>query len=201
MTSDPLADPQADAPAQQQADPPAEQPADLRLVLPALATWAGAFAGTAAWRLPLPVGLAAAGSAGTLVLTLLAAAGCTARARAGPAPRQPAALLAILLTVGAGAGGVAAGSLAVLAALQGPVDELAASRATVSGRATVVGDPVHPAAAVAGSRRAPPLLVVPLRLEVVQARGRTVRVRSRVVGLLPGQRVRVAGRLLSLIHI
>jgi competence protein ComEC len=189
------------------ADRPADPPADLRLVLPALATWAGAFAGTAAWRSPLSVGLVAAVSAGALVLSLLGAAGLAARARAGPAGRRPAALLATLLTVGAAAGGLAAGSLAVLAALQGPVDELAASRATVSGRATVLGDPVRPAATVAGSRRAPPLLVVPMRLEVVQARGRTVRVRSRVVGLLhggahraaagllPGQRVRVAGRL------
>ena len=183
-------------------------PADLRLVLPALATWAGAFAGTAAWRLPLPVALVAAVAAGTL-LCLLAATGLTVRARTRSGRRPPAALPTALLAAGAAAGGVAAGSLAVLAALQGPVDELAASGATVSGRATVVGDPVRPAAAVAGSRRASPLLVVPLRLETVHARGRTVLVRSRVVGLLhgdgagrasatrllPGQRVRVAGRL------
>jgi competence protein ComEC len=147
---------------------PADQPVDLRLVLPALATWAGAFLGTAAWRWPLPVALVAGVSAGVLVAALLGAAVLT-----GPA-RPDRRLLAALLTVGALAGGLAAGALAVLAALQGPVDELAAARATVSGQATVVGDPVHPVARVAGSRRAPPLLVVPLRLETVRARGRAV---------------------------
>jgi len=200
----------ADVPPGQQAEQPtspaaepADQPADLRLVLPALATWAGAFVGTAAWRSPLPVGLVAGASAGVLVAALLGAAALTGRVR--PDRR----LLVALLTVGALAGGLAAGSLAVLAALQGPVDELAAARATVSGRATLVGDPVRPLALVSGSRRAPPLLVLPLRLETVQARGHAVQVRSRVVGLLhgagadraatahllPGQHVRVAGRL------
>ena len=192
MTSGPVAATPADMPPGQPGDQPwpsrcragpaGRRTVDLRLVLPAMATWAGAFVGTAAWRSPLPAGLVAGVSAGVL-------AGRPAR-RGGPdlagRPARTAACCAALLTVGALAGGVAAGSLAVLAALQGPVDELAAARATVSGRATVVGDPVRPAAVVAGSRRAPPLLVVPLRLETVQARGRAVRVRSRVVGLLHG---------------
>jgi len=213
VTPDPRPDratrPQPDRATRPQPDRATRPQPDLRLVLPALATWAGAFAGTAAWRLPLPVGLVAAVSAGVLVGVLLGASGLTARTRRDRRRAPRTRLLTVLLAVGALASGLAAGSLGVLAALQGPVDELAAARATVGGRATVVGDPVRPAPLVTGARRASPLLVVPLRLEAVQARGRTVRVRSRVLGLLngagadraatadllPGQQVRVAGRL------
>ncbi|MDQ1725910.1 MAG: competence protein ComEC, partial [Frankiaceae bacterium] len=147
----------------------------------AVATWVSSYG---AWRFGvLPVAV--------LALT----AGVCAAALARPRPR--AALLAILVLVGAISGGPLA-LLARAAAHPPLLTALAARQATVQVLVVVTGDP-HLAAT---SRQ--PLAVVPARLLELTAAG-TTRLSAPVVVLadevrtwlpvLPGQRLRAAGRL------
>lgn len=161
-----------------------EEPLDLRLLPPALTLWIGAYAGT--------------GGVAVLCGALAAAAalGCAVgwRTRAWAVVAAALCLLA----------GLAVGALHLLVLAMGPVDDLAAARATASGTATVTADPRRVAPAVRGVRRTAPLVLVPVRLGTLTSRGHTYRVRSRVVilarasrwaDLLPGQQVRWRGRL------
>ena len=165
-----------------------ERPRDLRLVAPAVAVWLGAFLGTggatsARW---LPGGLVLGA-----VLVFLA--------RRPLGGRRSAGMAATAVVICAGAGWLV--GLAQVAQLRGgPVDQLAAQRATAVAEGTLAGDPTI----VAGAAWAGPLVLAPLRLSGLEARGRQVRLRVRVLvladddgwrGLLPGQRVRVTGRL------
>ena len=165
--------------------------ADLRLAVPAVATWAGAFAGLASpgwWLWPSAGTVAAAGLVGW-------------RAR----PAVAAAL--VCLAVGAAVGG-----LRVLGLHAGPVDALAGERAVVEARLVVTGDPSRHHGVSHGQDRARDLVVVPARLERAVVRGRVLRVRSPVLVLasgrpagddsptgwdllLPGQRIGLTGRL------
>ena len=168
--------------------PTTAQPTDARLALPASAAWAGAFLGTGgAW----PAAAVVLAGTAAVVVALGRLVGRTAW-WAG---------LAALALLG---GGVAVGGIARAAVSSGPLRDLAAVGATVTGRAVVTGDPARLAPRVSGSTLGRPVVVVPMRLEVVTARGRRLELRAPVVGfaedlrwsrLLPGQPVRVAGRL------
>lgn len=179
----------------------AEQPADLRLVGPAVATWLGCFAGTGA-------GAARWAAAATAAIALGLAAGLSwgrhARPRGGPDPKGAArarAAAAVLLSLG---GGLAVGSVHLRALTTGPVDELAAERAWMTGSVTVTADPRRVPSRVTGYGRPEELVTVPVRVEHLVSRGRSVRVRAPVLAfashrawarLLPGQQVEVSGRL------
>lgn len=177
-----------------------QRPLDLRLVLPAVAAWAGAFAA-----------LARPGS--WVAVASPAALGAAAVAwRRG---RTAAVVVLLCLGVGLGVAG-----LRVVALRMGPLGRLAADRAVVHASLLVTSDPQRHPGRSRGQDRAPDLLVVPARLARVTVRGRVLRLRSPVLvlasdarddatarrsgpraapgswsGLLPGQRVSVTGRL------
>ncbi|MBA3745597.1 MAG: ComEC/Rec2 family competence protein [Sporichthya sp.] len=108
-------------------------------------------------------------------------------------------MLAAALGVGAAAGIGAAARVSAMAA--GPVDELAAQRATATVDLRVTGDPaVRPTTSRFGSGE---VITVPVLVQRVAARGQLTEVRSRVLvvaidrawtDLIPGQELRVAGR-------
>ena len=163
-----------------------EEPADLRLVGPALATWVGCFAGTG------PGSARWAAGAALAFLAVVAGAGGGARARAAAA-----ALLCLV-------GGLAVGWVHLRAVDSGPVDELAAERAWMTGSVTVTADPRRVPSRARGSGRLDDLVMVAVRVEDLVARGRSVRVRAPALvfandqswaDLLPGQQVEVSGRL------
>jgi competence protein ComEC len=170
---------------------------DLRLVLPALAAWGGAFAGLGlppAWSLALGVPIAVTGALGIWRAT----------ARAGP--REPAAVLAGAAVATCAAAGLLAAASRVAAAGQGPLPGLAAQRAAVVADVVVTGDPRPLAARARGAGAARPAVLVRARAEFVEARGRRHAIRSAVVifarderwlSVVPGQRVRAVGRLAS----
>lgn len=157
---------------------------DLRLLPAAGAAW------VAAWTAPLaPVSW-----------SLVAAAGVTVAAVLVAGSRMPgAAALAAALAVGAAAGVGAAARVAANSA--GPVDDLAASRATATVQLRVTGDPaVRPTASRFGRGE---VVTVPVLVQQVVARGQVGEVHSRVLvvatdrswtDLIPGQELRVAGR-------
>ena len=157
---------------------------DLRLLPAAGAAWA------AAWAAPLAP-----------VRWVLLAAGAVAIAAALLARSRLAgsAVLAAALGVGAAAGIGAAARVSAAAA--GPVDELAAQRATATVDLRVTGDPaVRPTMSRFGAGE---VITVPVLVQRVAARGQVTEVRSRVLvvasdrswtDLIPGQELRVAGR-------
>ncbi|MGH8969456.1 MAG: ComEC/Rec2 family competence protein, partial [Actinomycetes bacterium] len=157
---------------------------DLRLLVPAVACWLGAFVGTGApgrWLLV------------ACPLVMLGSALCWRR--------RALAAAAAGLSLGAG---LAAAGLRVLGLLVGEVDELAAERASAVATLVVTADPRRHTSATSGERRGPELFIVAARLERATVRGREVRARAPVLllatdrawgGLLPGQRVGAVGRL------
>ena len=163
-------------------------PTDARLVLPALAAWAGAFLGTAGgWVLA-----AAVLAAGVIVWVAL-------HRLVGRTTGLVAAAAVTLL-----GGGIAVGGIAHTAVTSGPVPTLAAAGATVVTTAEVTSDPTRLPPRVSGTALSRPLVLVPLRLAELTARGRRIRAHVPVLGfaddrrwagLLPGQAVRVTGRL------
>lgn len=169
-------------------------PPDLRLVAMAVATWASAYAVTHARAVVAGIvaGVAAAG-----VAALWRRAG-----RPGPAATPGAAWAGVAIAVLLG---VACGSAATGARLAArdaaPVATLAGDRARVTVELTVRDDP-HPLAGRGGA----PTWLVRAWLDRIETdlETRPVRVHARIIvfashpawrPLLPGQRVRVAGRL------
>ncbi len=157
---------------------------DLRLLPAAAAAWAGA------WAAPLaPVRWALVAGTAVAVAALL-----LSRSRVAGS-----AVLAAALGVGAAAGLGAAAR--VSAAGAGPVDDLAAERATATVRLRVAGDPaVRPTASRFGRGE---VVTVPVLVSRVAARGTATEVHSRVLlvsadrgwtDLIPGQELQVAGR-------
>lgn len=132
-----------------------------------------------------------AGLAVATVSLPVAAAVTTARAR----DRVLVVAVTCLLT-----GGLCAASRSI-AVHSGPVRDLAAQEATVEVTGVVLTDPQRRSAS--GGRSSTAYTVLRIRLEEITARGQRMRVRTPVVavageqwlGLLPGQRVRVGGRL------
>ncbi len=168
-------------------------PPDLRMLPPAAATWLAALAAVY-WRAPLVVATCTVG-------LLLALASVPLLGRVG----RDRGLAWV--AVGAAACAVAS-SAAVGARMQalhsGPVAALAADRAVVRADMVLSTDPAPVRPRVRGNARAPAEVVLTARLERVDARGRSWRVRTPVLlvapatgwrGLLPGQRVSVSGRL------
>ena len=160
---------------------------DLRLALPALAGWAGAFAGTGVPATEWPWLLGGSAAA------LAAAAWCWRRRRL--------ALAAVLLCLVAC---TAVAGLRVTGLHLGPVDDWADDGAVVSAAMVVIADPQRLTADTRGPQRGRDLLGVRVRIEQISGRGRSVRVRSpglvlaahpRWADLLPGQRVSASGRL------
>jgi len=100
--------------------------------------------------------------------------------------------------------GLTVGWLHVRALDAGPVEELAADRASMTGSGTVTADPHRARSRMPGPGRPRDLFVVPVRVDLLVARGRAVRIRAPTLvfaahgswaTLLPGQRVEVSGRL------
>lgn len=162
----------------------AGEPIDLRLLPAAGAAW------VAAWSAPLAP-----------VESVLVAAGIAAVAAALLAGSRltGAAVLAAALGVGAAAGIGAAARVSAVAA--GPVDDLAAERATATVELRITGDPaVRPTNSRFGRGE---VITVPALVQRVTARGQVTEVHSRVlvaaterswVHLMPGQDLRVSGR-------
>jgi competence protein ComEC len=166
---------------------------DARLAAPALACWAGAFAGTAGSAAAVVAG----GTAAALVLAVLALRG----RRAEPWRRTLAVVVAAVVCL---AGGAVVGALHRSAVLGSGLVPLATDRATAELHGVVTGDPVLHRGGTDGDHRAPDLVTVPVRVSRVEARGRLLRTRAPVVvlardrswaRLLPGQPVRTSGRL------
>jgi competence protein ComEC len=157
---------------------------DLRLLPAAAAAWFAAWVAPAA---PVPLVLLAAALSGLAALLL-------AGSRAGAA-----LVLAGALGMGAAAGIGAAAR--VQAAGAGPVPVLAAERATATVDLRITGDPA--VRATQSRFGAGEVVVVPVSVRRVVARGVTTEVHSRVIllvtdqqwaDLIPGQELRVAGR-------
>ncbi|GAA0624991.1 ComEC/Rec2 family competence protein [Sporichthya brevicatena] len=158
---------------------------DLRLLPAAAAAWVAAWLAPTLHRTTVGIGVLGAGVAALLL----------ARSRTAGAT-----VLAAALGVGAAAGlGAAARGTAIAA---GPVDDLAHERATVRVDLRVTGDPAVRATASRFGRSE--VITVPALVERVLARGTTTDVHTRVLvlatdrgwtNLIPGQEMRVAGRL------
>ncbi len=166
---------------------------DARLVAPAAAVWAGAFVATAS-----PPGW----SAGWLVLgsVALVAAVVAARSWLRGGATAAVALLVLLCLVA----GCTVGALRLAAVRGSGLAEVALERATVRATGVVRADPVRNPGTVRGAERGADLVVALVRLDRVEVRGRAVRTRAptlvlardgRWLGLLPGQRVGLSGRL------
>ncbi|TDC47827.1 DNA internalization-related competence protein ComEC/Rec2 [Jiangella ureilytica] len=174
---------------------PAERP-DLRLVPAALGLWLGALAGVLVpWRSGLAGCVAASVVAGIVLL----------RAPLTPSGRR--ALVAASLCLVAG---FAVGAARAAPVWDGPVTDLAAAGAHVELEGVVERDPVLRSGGPAGEEAAATEYVVGrIRVGQVTGRGATHRVGVPVLlvsgdrawaGLLPGQHVRVEGRLESTDH-
>lgn len=182
----------------------ASEPLDLRLALPALATWLGAFVGTgdppgasAGWAI---ASLAAVG----LPLLALTRPGRPHGRRPGGSGGAGVALPAVLLAVASLGAGLAVGGLHLAAVRGSGLTGPAAERAWVSATGRLTGDPVLRRGPVRGPRLPRDLVTVPVRLTRVQVRGRLLSTRAPVVvlaqhrrwaRLLPGQEVVLTGRL------
>jgi competence protein ComEC len=160
-----------------------ERRPDLRLLLPALAVWAGAFAGTSL-------------SARATVLVAIAVAATTA----GIAWRRGASRLVALAVLMCFAIATASGLARVLALDRGPVAALADVRAHVTAHAVLVEDPVVRSGATGRTQN---YAVARARIEHITGRGRSGSVRapvllisgSQLLTAVPGQRLRISGRL------
>ena len=172
-------------------EPVLDEPPDLRLVLPAVAAW------LVAWQVvrlpPRPV-LVGAAVLAVVGLALLASSGRTA----GRVSRLDRAAVAAVLLCAAAAALATAGRTEVRTA--GPLPGLAARSAAVAVSGVVVDDP-RLARPVPGR---PPMVLVRLRAERLEAGGRTTRLRTPLLvlstdlswlPLLPSQQVRTEGRL------
>ncbi len=182
------------------ADPPLGLPSDFRperldarLVGPAAAVWVGAFVATGSPPSVAPGWLA------TWALGALAAVAAGRSLARGRGSAAAAALFVMCL-----AAGCVVGALHLAAVRGNGLAGYAADEATVRATGTVTADPGRSAGAVRGERRGTDLVVVPVRLERVEVRGRTMRIRAptlvlaadrRWLGLLPGQQVALSGRL------
>ena len=173
---------------------------DLRLLGPALATWVGALAGIGTG---VEATLARRGVLAGVVLVTLAVIARSVLVRS-PGRRAGAATWAVAAMTASLAGGAAVGSVHRAALGLGPLHELAAERASATVAATVTGDPRRVAPRVDGVHRSAGWLLTPVRATMVEARGRQVRLRAPLLviaqdrrwsRLLPGQRLRVTGRL------
>ena len=174
----------------------ADDAADLRLLGPAVAAWAAAWAAPLVpWRLVV----VAAGAALAAVLVLLY------RRRRGPGEvewRADWIRLGLCAAVIAAAAAGLAASARDVAVDRGPLAELAADGAAVRAEAVVVADPRRARPAHASPARGP-VFVVGVRIERVTGRGSTTSVRSPAVALadgswsqlLPGTRIVASGRL------
>lgn len=165
-----------------------DEPPDLRLVLPALAVWGVTWQG---YRLPVPVLLVTAG-------LLSVAAGVVLLRR-----RQGAALV-VTAVCGCAAAAAAITGLHTGSRTSGVLADLARAQASVTVVAVLTDDPRRAVPRPTASTSSRDLVVVRLRVEQLQARGRAHRLRSPVVllstdpawlELLPSQRVRAEGRL------
>lgn len=199
------------------ADPRQEAPADLRLVPPALATWAAA-----ALTLGVPGRWAAIGA----VLCLCAGLGLLALPRfvvrghrggdsaPGPGPARPSrragprntAVAGVLLCAAAGA---AAAGLHGADARSGPVPALAESYARVEAEVTVTSDPRQTRPRVRGDHSTPVSLLLDAEVDrLTGPDGRVTRLRTPVLvmvapgdaakrwqRLLPSTGLRIRGRL------
>ncbi|MGQ0630712.1 MAG: ComEC/Rec2 family competence protein [Sporichthyaceae bacterium] len=165
---------------------------DLRLLPAVVTAWA------MAWATPV------LGEAVALVCSALAVLACAGFLAAGrrlpPRRRTVALVLAAAFGVGAAAGLAATARVAALGA--GPLPDLAAAQATARLDVRVVGDPV--VRITPGRWGQSSIVVVPVRVSRVVARGVTTAVRSPVTLLaseqswarmIPGQKLTVAGRL------
>ena len=170
------------------------EPLDLRLAVPAVATWLGAFVGTG---LPPPWSGTRVVVSGVL-LALAMTAGLLAR------PARGARALVAGLVVVCFLSGLVLGGLRLAAVRASGLAGWAAERASVAASGVLTGDPVVHRGGTSGDHRQATLVVVPVRLARVEARGRLLSTRAPVVvlaqhrgwaGLLPGQRVTLAGRL------
>jgi competence protein ComEC len=159
---------------------------DLRLLPPALSAELVAWQG---YRLGATALLASAALLGAVAGVLVA--------RPGAGRAAAAAVCACTAGIAAVTG------LHLAARASGPVPGLAREQASVAVVATVLDDP-RTVAPRPGTRPGPPLVVVRLRVEELEARGRVHRLSEDVVllssdrhwlSLLPSQRVRSEGRL------
>lgn len=183
-------------------NPHQDGPADLRLVPPALASWAAT-----AWALGAPGG-AVAWSCGVAAAVTLAWLGCgrawrggLTRGRPWPAVGRAAAAVLLCATATAGAAALHAADLH-----RGPVPGLAAEHSRAAVELTLTGDPRTIRPRVRGAARAPAAVVVDAEAIRVTAGGAVTAVRTPVlliaqqpVGpwlrLLPSTRVTVNARL------
>jgi competence protein ComEC len=165
------------------ADEADQSPPDLRLLVPAVAAWAGTLSGTL---------LSTGGAALVSGAVAIVAAGFGLR-RGGRRLVAGAALICFL----AGAG---SGAARVLMLDQGPVAVLADARAYVSVQATLTDDPILVSA------KTPPAqsyVVARTRVEQISGRGQVRFVRAPILLIagrellraVPGQRLKTSGRL------
>ena len=196
-----------------EATTPVEDALDVRLALPALAVWLGAFVGTGGLPgrgSPMSGGqllaLVALGGLSGLLVAVTAAGVRGAKGRPGrvtPAAGWTAGLLLVCIATG-----VAVGALRLAEVDQSGLAPLVAESATLTATGVLLADPVRhrPKGPAGGSGGfgGGDLYVVRARLDVVEARGRTLRTRAPVLllarssawrRLLPGQRVRLSGQL------
>lgn len=169
------------------ASPPRQ--ADLRLLWPAVATWAAAAVGL---RIALPVVLATgAGLAVGIVLVLSSA-------------RQRRWAAATVTVLGCAAAAMLSAGLRAELRRHGLVPDLARARASASMQLVVTGDPQQHPGRTSGSMRRSDLVSVAARVEEVTAAGRTSRVRMPVLvlasdpswaTLTPSQSLTCDGRL------
>jgi competence protein ComEC len=164
-----------------------DDPPDLRLVLPALSAWLVAWQG---FRLPPRLLLAGAAA--------LAVAAAVVLLRS----RRPRAVVAAAVCGCAAAAGLVTG-LHLDARATSPLAALAREQAAVAVEGVLTADP-RVAVPRGPARGGPDLVVVRLRVEQLDARGRSFALSEPVVllttdrdwlALLPSQRVRAEGRL------
>lgn len=167
-------------------DRPRRAPVDLRLALPAMAAWLAVL-----WGLGRSAGSVA--GAGLLAVTLAVLAGLAGHrnVRWFPVAAGCCAVAMVLLPLAA----------QLHRARDSPVARLAASRPALVAELTVTGDPrLLAARGVSGAPRS----AVDARLRSVRIAGRTTSVSGAVLilapadgwrAVLPGQRIRLAGRL------
>jgi competence protein ComEC len=158
---------------------------DLRLVLPAASAWLAAAVAAAHPRAAVPLAAVLAVAAFTLLLR-----------------RPRAAALALAALACACAAVVATGARA--ATRHGPLAALARDRAVVTLDLTVTGDPYPLPGRVVGAQRVGDTTVVDARAERLRRGPRTLALRQPLTvfapprgwsGRLPGERLRVTGRL------
>ena len=149
------------------------EPLDARLAAPAVAAWVGAFVGTGA-----PVGRSA-GWLAVLGIGLSLTGVAVAAGRAGRSALFRGVVLVLLCLVA----GSTVGALRLEAVRSSGLAGLAQDGATASVSGVVTADPALRPGRTRGDRRLGDLLVVPVRLDRVEARGRLIRTRAPVLVL------------------